>query len=506
MLRAAQFPEDAGPLAHPVRPDSYIEISNFYTATVYNKGAELIRMMHTILGPEKFRAGCDLYFSSHDGEAVTCEDFVRAMEQASGTDLTQFRLWYAQAGTPRVSARLSDDRTTLLLAQEVPPTPGQPIKQPMPIPLKLAVLDEETGEKTEERLFVFDSASAELPLAGAPARPVISLNREFSAPIVLETDRAADALAFLSARDDDPFARYEAMQQLMLDTMLAAIGGAPDHAPVIEAVRRTLTDQALDPAFVAEAVLLPSEAFVGDRMERVDPEAIHAAREALRRDLGRELEGLWRDAYAAHAANRYAYSPAAKGARRLRAIALGYIMATGAKDAAWLAMSQYDEADNMTDRQGAMGALVNTVAPERGRVLQKFYDRYKSDALVIDKWFTVQALATRDDTVDRVEALSRHGDFTLSNPNRLRSLVGAFAANQRAFHDASGRGYKFLADMILAADKLNPQTAAKLVPPLGRWRRFDEGRAARMKAELERIVGTPGLSRDVFEQASKSLA
>jgi aminopeptidase N len=506
MLRAAQFQEDAGPLAHPVRPDSYIEISNFYTATVYNKGAELIRMMHTILGPEKFRAGCDLYFASHDGEAVTCEDFVRAMEQASGEDLAQFRLWYSQAGTPRVSARLSDDRQTLLLEQDVPPTPGQPVKQPMPIPLRLAVLDEESGEKTEERLFVFSEASAALPLAGAPARPVVSLNREFSAPIVLETDRAADALAFLSARDDDPFARYEAMQQLMLDTMLAAIGGTVDHQPVIEAVRRTLMDQALDPAFVAEAVLLPSEAFIGDRMEQVDPEAIHAAREALRSDLGRALESLWRDAYTAHVANRYAYNPAAKGARRLRTIALGYIMASGAEDAAWLALKQYDEADNMTDRQGALGVLVNTKAPERGRALQAFYDRYKGDALVIDKWFTTQALAVRDDTPERVEALSRHGDFTLSNPNRLRSLVGAFAANQRAFHDASGRGYKFLADMIIAADKLNPQTAAKLVPPLGRWRRFDDRRAARMKAELERIVGTPGLSKDVFEQASKSLA
>ncbi len=505
MLRAAQFQEDAGPLAHPVRPDSYIEISNFYTATVYNKGAELIRMIHTILGPEKFRAGCDLYFDSHDGEAVTCEDFVLAMEQASGIDLTKFRLWYSQAGTPRVTARLSPDRKALLLAQEVPPTPGQPVKQPMPIPLRLAVLDEDSGATTEERLFVFDTASAEVPLNSAPARPVVSLNREFSAPIVLETDRAADALAFLSARDDDPFARYEAMQQLMLDTLLAAIGGAADHQPVIEAVRRTLMDQALDPAFIAEAVLLPSEAFIGDRMAQVDPEAIHAAREALRRDLGRALDTLWRDAYATHVANRYSYNPAAKGARRLRSIALGYIMATGAEDAAWLAMTQYDEADNMTDRQGALGSLVNTTAPERGRALQAFYDRYKGDALVIDKWFTVQALATRADTPERVEALARHQDFTLTNPNRLRSLVGAFSANQRAFHDASGRGYRFLADMILGEDKLNPQTAAKLVPPLGRWRRFDEGRAARMKAELERIVGTPGLSKDVFEQASKSL-
>jgi len=505
-LRAAQFPEDAGPLAHSVRPDSYIEISNFYTATVYNKGAELIRMMHTILGPEKFRAGCDLYFESHDGEAVTCEDFVRAMEAASGVDLSQFRLWYAQAGTPRVKARLSADRTALLLDQEVPATPGQPTKQPMPIPLSLAVLDGASGEKVDERLVILDRASIAVPLDNAPADPVISLNRGFSAPIVLESDRSAETLAFLSARDDDPFARYEAMQQLMLNTLIDAVGGSGDYAPVIEAVRRTLMDQALDPAFIAEAVLLPSEAFIGDQMERVDPEAIHSAREALRADLGRELEDHWRGAYAAHAANRYAYNPAAKGARRLRTIALGYVAAAGASDAAWLAMTQYDEADNMTDRQGALGVLINTTAPERGEALQKFYDRYRADALVIDKWFSVQALATRDDTPERVESLARHQDFALANPNRLRALVGAFSVNQRAFNDASGRGYRFLADMILAADRINPQTAAKLLPPLGRWRRFDDRRAGRMKQELERIVATPGLSKDVFEQASKSLA
>ena len=509
MLRAAQFPEDAGPLAHPVRPDSYMEISNFYTATVYNKGAELIRMMHTILGPEAFRAGCDLYFERHDGQAVTCEDFVLAMEEASGVDLSRFRLWYSQAGTPRVRARLARDggTTTLKLSQEVPATPGQPAKQPMTIPLKLALLDAETGAAAEERLFLFETAEAELPLEDAPGHAVLSINRDFSAPVILETDRSAADLAFLSARDDDPFARYEAMQQLMLDTLTAAAEGREaDHAPVVEAVRRTLMDQALDPAFIAEAVLLPSEAFIGDNMSRVDPEAIHAAREALRAEMGGALAALWRDAYAAHAANRYAYNPAAKGARRLRTIALGYILASGAEDGAWLAMSQYDAADNMTDRQGAIGVLVNTETPERGEALQKFYDRYRDNALVIDKWFTAQALATRADTPERVEALARHRDFTLANPNRLRALVGAFSVNQRAFHDASGRGYAFLADTILAVDKLNPQTAAKLVPPLGRWRRFDEKRAGLMRAALERIVATPGLSKDVFEQASKSLA
>ena len=509
MLRAAQFPEDAGPLAHPVRPDSYIEISNFYTATVYNKGAEVIRMMHTVLGPEKFRAGTDLYFSRFDGQAVTCEDFVKAMEDASGVDLSHFRLWYSQAGTPRIKARLVNrgEGVHVALEQEVPPTPGQPTKQPMPIPLKIALLDEATGQPTDERLIVLDRASDEIALHGAPAKPVLSINRDFSAPVIVETDRSPADLAFLSAHDDDPFARYEAMQQLMLDTLTAAVAtGRVDHTPVIEAVRETLTDPGLDPAFIAEAVLLPSEAFIGDRMAIVDPEAIRARREALRADLGRTLETLWRDAYRAHAANRYEYNPAAKGARRLKTIALGYITVAGAADAAATAKRQYDESDNMTDRQGALGVLVNGYSGERDAALDAFYERYRGNALVLDKWFTTQALSTRDDVLDQVEALAKHPDFTLANPNRLRALVAAFSVNQRAFNDASGRGYRFLADMILAEDKLNPQTAAKLVPPLGRWRRFDEGRAALMRAELERIVATQGLSKDVFEQASKSLA
>jgi aminopeptidase N len=511
MLRAAQFQEDAGPLAHPIRPESYIEISNFYTATVYNKGAEVIRMMHTILGPDKFRAGCDLYFDRHDGEAATCEDFVKAMEDASGTDLGRFRLWYSQAGTPKVTAKLThgpaEGRVHLVLEQEVPPTPGQPIKKPMPVPLKLAMFGELTGEKLDEQMVLLEDASHEIVLEGIGERPVLSINRDFSAPVIVQTDRKAADLAFLSARDDNPFARYEAMQQLMLDTLRAAVSGdAAERAPVIEAVRRTLSNADLDPAFIAEAVLLPSEAFIGDNMEVVNPEAIHRAREGLRAALGRDLEDLWRDAYSRNAANRFEYSPSAKGARRLRTVSLGYLFAAGAEDAAEIAMHQFREADNMTDRQGALGTLANSDAPERTEALQAFYDRYRHNQLVLDKWFTTQALSARDDAVEAVKALAEHPDFTLANPNRIRSLVGAFSVNQRAFHRASGEGYRFLADMILAVDKLNPQTAAKLVPPLGRWRRFDEGRAERMRAELQRMVDTAGLSKDVFEQASKSLA
>lgn len=510
-LRAAQFPEDAGPLAHPIRPESYIEISNFYTATVYNKGAEVIRMLHTLLGAQRFRAGSDLYFARHDGTAATCEDFVRAMEEASGEDLAQFRLWYRQSGTPRVKASLrhepTSERAYLTLEQAIPPTPGQSDKQPMPIPLRIALFGESSGEMFgDEQLVLLGEEHRELVFDGIGERPILSINRGFSAPVTIDSDRSAADLAFLSAHDDDPFARYEAMQQLMVDTMIAAIvRGKADHGPVIDAIRRTLTDPALDAAFIGEAVLLPSEAFVGDQMLVVDPQAIHDAREALRHDIGVELEQAWRDTYDRCRANRFEHTPQAKGSRRLRTIALGYLIASGASDGASLAKAQFDDADNMTDRQGALGLLTNISAPETDAALATFYNRYRDNGLVLDKWFTAQALSARADTMDRVEELARHPDFTLTNPNRLRSLVGALSANQFIFHDGSGRGYRFLADMVMQIDALNPQTAAKLVPPLGRWRRFGEDRATLMRAELERILARPNLSKDVFEQVSKSL-
>ncbi len=510
-LRAAQFPEDAGPLAHPVRPDAYQEISNFYTATIYNKGAELIRMMATMLGPVAFRAGTDLYFDRFDGTAATCEDFVACLEEASGVDLVQFRRWYGQAGTPRVSASLSHGagggRATLRLAQQVPATPGQPDKQPMVLPLRLRLFGAETGRPlTDEQLVLLDQPAATIVFEAVTERPVLSINRGFSAPVIVESDRSAADLAFLSAHDDDPFARYEAMQQLMLDTLVAgAIEGSADHDAVIDAVANTLDDPDLDAAFVAEAVMLPSEAFVGDQLAVVDPDAIFRAREALRGDLARRLEDRWRLAYDRTPAVPYVYSPDQKGRRRLRNVALGYLAASGAGDAAALAFAQFGAADNMTDRQAALTTLVNGDAPERDVALAAFHDRYAGNGLVLDKWFQAQALSARDDTTDRVAALAAHPAFTLANPNRARSLIGAFGANQRAFHRADGAGYRFLADQLIALDRLNPQTAAKLLPPLGRWRRFDAGRAALMRAELARIVAVPGLSRDLFEQASKSL-
>ena len=510
ILRGSQFQEDSGPLAHPVRPESYLEIGNFYTATVYNKGAEVIRMLHTLLGPQKFRAGSDLYFDRHDGQAVTCEDFVCAMEDASGIDLKQFRLWYAQAGTPRVKAEMAHDpatgTATLTLKQTVPDTPGQTGKAPMAIPIKLALFDRESATHGGEQLVTLTQAVTRIEGNGFKTPPVLSINRGFSAPVVIDADRSAADLAFLSAHDDDPFGRYEAMQQLMVDTLVSAVStGKADHAPVINAVRNTLTSNALDPAFVGEAVMVPSEAFIGDQMLIVDPDAIHTARDALRADLGKLLDEHWRNAYATHGAASFEYSSKAKGARRLRNAALGFIASGSARDGAKLAFAQFDATDNMTDRQAALAILANGDAPERIAALDIFYNRYRDDALVLDKWFSTQALAMRDDTWMAVRALEQHADFTLNNPNRVRALASAFSVNQQQFHIASGEGYRFLTDIIIALDRVNPQTAAKLTPPLGRWRRFDEARQALMRTALQRIVDTPGLSKDVFEQASKSL-
>ena len=510
ILRAGQFPEDSGPLAHPVRPESYMEISNFYTATIYNKGAELIRMMALMLGPERFRAGTDLYFDRHDGQAATCEDFVRAMEDGGNIDLTQFRLWYEQAGTPRVRALLSHDAATgrvdLVLSQIIPPTPGQPEKRPMAIPIRVALFDRESRANHGDETLMLTRSEQRFTFQHVATAPVLSINRGFSAPVIVNTNRSQADLAFLSAHDDDPFARYEAMQQLMVNVLVGQIGGQPvDETTVVDAVRQTLIDPALDSAFVAEAVRLPSEAYLGDQMPIVDPDAIHNARNALQHRIGAELQPLWRDMHARLRANSFSLSPAAKGARKLRNAALHYLVASGAADGPLTAFEQFDSADNMTERQAALGILANGESPERIAALDIFYNRYCADALTLDKWFQTQAFALHPDTVDLVEELGRHKDFTLNNPNRVRALYGAFSGNQWAFHHRSGKGYRLVADCILALDPINPQTAARLVPPLGRWKRFDAQRAALMQAQLQRILSRPGLSKDVMEQVRKSL-
>ena len=512
VLRAVQFPEDQGPLAHPVRPDSYIEISNFYTATVYNKGAEVIRMFHTVLGPEKFRAGTDLYFERNDGSAATCDDFVAALEDGSGIDLEPMKIWYSQAGTPKVRARLEHDvqakTATLHLEQHMDATPGQPLKQPMPIPLRTALVGRDSGhEICPERLIVLDQARQSITFENVTEPPLLSINRYFSAPVVMDVDRPADELERLAQTDTDPFARYEAMQELMMRALVAgARGQAIDAEPVIRAVAATLKSNSLDAAFKAEAILLPSESLIADRLDVVDPDAIHEAREELRTAIGSALSGELLAAHRSDGVSGDDLSPRAKGIRRLRTVALGLIAAADESQAAELAKTQFDRADNMTDRQGALGLLVSTHTPERREALEAFYQRFHDDPLVLDKWFALQAAAQREETVDEVLRLAQHPDFVITNPNRLRSLAGVFGANHWAFHSADGRGYAFLADMIIAADKLNPQVAARLVPPFGRWRRFEPKRAALMRQALERIAATPGLSKDVYEQVTKSLA
>ncbi|MBK6802792.1 MAG: aminopeptidase N [Novosphingobium sp.] len=515
VLRSAQFPEDSGPLAHPIRPDSFQEISNFYTATVYNKGAEVIRMMRTLAGPERFRKGTDLYFARHDGEAATCEDFVRAIEEGAGLDLAQFRLWYSQAGTPHVTARLdhSGDTATLTFSQTVPPTPGQPVKQPMVIPLRLALFDRETGEHHGEQLVTLRESQVNLSFTGFASRPVLSLNRGFSAPVAIDAALSQSDLVFLAAHDDDPFARYEALQQLVVQHLVAAIGGGmlceAERGSGREAIGRALAaviaDPALDDLMRGELLVLPSEAYLAEQFAAADPRAIRAEREALKAWLGRELTEQLTGLHARASAVPYSLSAEARGSRKLKAQALVYLAAGAPQLAATMAAAQFDAADNMTDRQSALMVLAGLDTPAREDRLATFHARYADNALVLDKWFSLQAGSLHPRVLDHVAALAAHGDFTLHNPNRVRALYMAMAVNAGAFHDASGAGYRIIADLILALDPLNAQTAARFVAPLGRWRRIEPARAALMRAELERIAATPRLSRDTFEQVSKSL-
>jgi len=514
LLRSVQFPEDSGPLAHPIRPDSFREIGNFYTSTVYNKGAEVIRMMRTMAGPEAFRKGTDLYFDRHDGEAATCEDFITAMEDGAGLDLTQFRRWYSQAGTPKVEVTLDHEgnTATLSLRQTVPPTPGQPEKQPMPIPLKLALFDSASGQHCGEQLVVLDQAEQTMRFEGFADKPVLSINRGFSAPVAIERPVDTDELVFLAKHDDDAFARYEAMQELIVGHLVAAVSGAlsePERAnarhAIGEALRAVVIDTALDDNMRGELMMLPSQTYVAEQLLVADPGAIHAEREALKSWLGQTLEA---ELIALHQrANGYSsgMDHFARGARKVKTQALVYLAAGNPERASAIAAAQYDAAGTMTDRQGALMVLAGLQTPERTHKLIDFYNRFQGDALVIDKWFSIQASSLHPQAIEHVKALAQHPDFTLKNPNRVRSLYMAFAGNPAAFHAADGEGYRMIADLIIALDPMNASTAARFVPPLGRWRRIEPGRAAQMRGELERIAAQPGLSRDTFEQVTRSL-
>ncbi|MSP02179.1 MAG: aminopeptidase N [Acetobacteraceae bacterium] len=524
-LRAAQFREDAGPLAHPVQPKSYLAIDNFYTSTVYNKGAEVIRMMATIIGREAFRKGMDLYFERHDNNAVTIEDFVAAMADASGVNLDRFRAWYDQAGTPEVTIDDSYDpdrkQYRLTIRQDTKPTPGQPDKRPLVIPVAMGLLDGNgqeldtklSGEATATtgtRVLMADQAESTFTFEDVASPPTPSLFRGFSAPVKL-SGISPDRARFLAAHDTDPFVRWDSGQQYATRVLLEMIpawnrGEAPPVDPaLIEAMSETLAQAEKDPAFVAEALILPGEAFLADQMTIADVDAIHAVRDIARIAIGAALRDRLRATYGRFAdTGPYSIDGAAIGARSLRNTCLAYLSAGG--DPA-LAKRQYDTAGNMTDSLAALSVLAGIDCSERTAALASFHAKWRDDPLVCDKWFTIQAVSALPDTVAHVRALSAHPDFDLKNPNRIRSLVGAFAgANQVRFHEKSGEGYRFLADIVIQLDPANPQVAARIVGPLGQWRRMDIARQGLMKTELDRILALAGLSTNTYEMVSKSVA
>ena len=542
-LRAAQFPEDASPMAHPIRPASYAEINNFYTATVYEKGAEVIRMIHTLIGKEAFRKGMDLYFQRHDGQAVTCEDFVVAMQDASGLDLGQFRRWYHQAGTPRLTARGHYDperrQYRLEVAQTCPETAyearlraeGQPQPRgPYHLPLVVGLLDRSgleiplrlSGEasaagtqrilqlREEQHAFVFEDV---------PAEPVPSLLRGFSAPVVLDFPYSEADLAHLMAFDTDAFNRWEAGQRLAMGILLRGVEALrqdpraqedwipASYAEAISHLLASAFEPGGDPALVAEALVLPLETELAERMDVMDPDAVHAARLALRRHVaGRLREPLTRAYHALRVEEPYAPEGRQAGARALRNTCLAYLAELGDVPAYALLLSHYERATNMTDAMAALATVANQAFPARAKVLEHFYATWKGEALVVDKWLQVQATSRLAGTLATVQALMRHEAFDLRNPNKVYALIRAFCAgNPRHFHAADGSGYRFAADVILELDPMNPQVAARLARAFDRWRKLDPARQALAREQLQRIQAQPGLSGDVAELVGKAL-
>ena len=492
MLRAAQFPEDAGPMAHPVRPQSYMEIRNFYTMTVYEKGAEVVRMQHTLLGEERFRKGMDLYFARHDGQAVTCDDFVQAMQDASGVDLTQFKRWYDVAGTPVLDChgRYENGTFTLNVKQSMNP--------PFHIPLAVKI-------GPHERVLSIRKSEENFAFENLPAKPVPSLLRRFSAPVILNYPYTEDELVHLMAHDDDAFNRWEAGQRIAATTILEKSG---DPSPAfLDACARVLERSAEDPAFAAEALALPAEGFLAEQMAVVDPNALHAARNLLRRRIATALKEPLLAAYRANAVpGPYAPNPAAIGRRALRNQCLGTLMELDTADIRALCYEQYAQSDNMTESFAALGFLANCACIERDKALASFYDRWKDEPLVVDKWLAVQATSRLPDTLSRVRTLLGHPAFDIKVPNKVYALIRAFAANHVRFHAADGGGYAFLADQVIALNALNPQVAARMARGFDRWRRFDPVRQAHAVAQLERVRDAEGLSRDVAEIVTKALA
>jgi aminopeptidase N len=527
-LRATQFTEDAGPLAHPVRPETYKEINNFYTTTVYEKGAELVRMVQTLIGKEQFRAGMDLYFMRHDGEAATVEQFIACFAESSGRDLTQFLRWYNQAGTPEVTARGKFDGTrksfTLECTQVVPPTPGQPVKEPMVIPLSLGLVGKDggdlplklsTGEQAAEHVLLLTEEKAVFEFGDIAEAPVTSINRGFSAPIKLVTDLDTNSLAFLAAHDADPFNRWQALQsiamRLLIDNVAALRSGRATRKDdrLLQAIAAVIEDLALEPAFTALALVLPAESDIAREIgQNIDPDAIFRARTGLRIELGKQFRTALTAIYD-RMAQSGGYSPDAKsaGRRALRNVALDLLAATENPDDLARAYRQYQAANNMTDRVAALATLTLHGAPQRQQALTDFYKRYKSDALVVDKWFSLQATIPQPEALDTVRNLTKHPAFSLANPNRIRALIGAFAqGNTTQFNRVDGLGYDFVAEIVLALDPKNPQISARLATAFRSWRTLEKTRRDKAEAALNRIKATPGLSRDLADILERALA
>jgi aminopeptidase N len=527
-LRGAQFVEDAGPLAHPVRPETYREINNFYTTTVYEKGAELVRMVQTLIGKEKFRAGMDLYFVRHDGEAATVEQFIQCFADASDRDMTQFMRWYSQAGTPEVTVagRFDTTRKTFILecSQVVPATPGQPSKAPMVIPLSIGlvgkdgrdlVLKAADGRPLERQTIVLAERTARFEFAVVGERPVLSISGGVSGPINLVTDLGTDDLAFLAAHDSDPFNRWQALQtismRLLLDNVAATRAGAPPRQDdrLAKALVAVLEDSTLEPAFAALALILPSEGDIAREIGKdIDPDAIFQARTALRVELGERL-GVPLTAVYERMTSGGHYTPDAgsAGRRALRNAVLDLLAANRAPAAIARAAGQYRSADNMTDRMAALATLSLYDVPQREKALADFYNRFAGDALVVDKWFSWQAMIPHRETLSHVRTLTTHPAFSLANPNRVRSLIGAFAqGNTTQFNRPDGAGYDFIADTVLALDQRNPQVSARLATAFRNWRTMEHGRQTKAEGALRRIRAASPLSRDLSDIVDRALA
>lgn len=539
-LRTAQFAEDAGPMAHPVRPDSYMEISNFYTLTIYEKGAEVVRMIRELIGAEAFRAGSDLYFDRHDGQAVTTEEFVRAMEDASGVDLALFRNWYAQAGTPHLHISDSFDAQaktyTLRVEQSCRPTPGQPEKQAFHIPLRMGLLDRggrelplklvgETSGELSERVLSVTQPAQEFIFADVAEKPIPSLLRSFSAPVKMHFDYARDELLFLITHDSDGFNRWNAAQQLCVELMFELLADYQSGRTLVldqrvitafDAIIQTSIEKTRkgiehDREAVAQLITLPSEAYLSELAEEVDVVGIHKVREYTADIIAKSLAGKLAVLHSLNAKPEPYRADAAGIARRaLKNTCLGYLLRTNNENNLELCKEQFDSADNMTDVNAALRLLVNCTLPAaeavREKALAGFYEQWQHEALVVDQWFSVQATSVLPGALERVQALMSHPAFSIKNPNKVRALIGAFCAqNPVHFHDISGAGYEFLADRILELNTLNPQIASRLLTPLTRWHKYDSTRQELMRKQLQRIANDEGLSKDVYEVVAKSL-